>query len=146
VQQRWPSLALHPTCSSVQLGLDADLRVIAGAVADTVVVPVSWACCGFAGDRGLLHPELTASATAAEAAEVRAATPTVLASCNRTCEIGMSRAVGRPYHHVLELLDAATTPGAVLPRVTWPAGVEPDRRSGERAPRPAADPARPRDL
>ena len=29
-------------------------------------------------------------------------------SCNRTCEIGMSRATGRPYQHVLEVLVAAT--------------------------------------
>ncbi|WP_338051382.1 FAD-binding and (Fe-S)-binding domain-containing protein [Pseudonocardia acidicola] len=128
VHRRWPSLALHPTCSSVQLGLDADLRGIAEAVADTVIVPMAWGCCGFAGDRGLLHPELTASATAAEAAEVRAAAPAALASCNRTCEIGMTRAVGRPYHHVLELLDAATTPGEPLPRATWPAPAGSDRR------------------
>ncbi|MHA6794329.1 FAD-binding and (Fe-S)-binding domain-containing protein [Pseudonocardia bannensis] len=127
VHRRWPSLALHPTCSSVQLGIDADLRAIADVVADVVVVPVAWGCCGFAGDRGLLHPELTASATAAEAAEVRAAAPAVLASCNRTCEIGMTRAVGRPYHHVLELLDAATTPGEPLPCAMWPAPEQPNR-------------------
>ena len=42
------------------------------AVAAEVTVPVDWGCCGFAGDRGLLHPELTASATAREAAEVAA--------------------------------------------------------------------------
>ena len=34
------------------------------AVAEEVVVPADWGCCAFAGDRGLLHPELTASATA----------------------------------------------------------------------------------
>ena len=42
-------------------------RELAGALADEVVVPTSAGCCGFAGDRGFLHPELTASATAAEA-------------------------------------------------------------------------------
>lgn len=56
----------------------------------------------FAGDRGLLHPELTASATAAEAASVPVAT--AYASLNRTCELGMTRATGRSYRHVLELL------------------------------------------
>ncbi len=34
--------------------------------------PDDWGCCAFAGDRGMLHPELTASATAAEAAGRRA--------------------------------------------------------------------------
>ena len=36
----------------------------------TVEVPENWGCCAFAGDRGMLHPELTASATAKQAAEV----------------------------------------------------------------------------
>ena len=110
VHRRRASLGLHPTCSSVALGIDADLRTLADAVAERVIVPFDWGCCGFAGDRGMLHPELTASATRAQAAQIRADAPEVLASCNRTCEIGMTRAVGRPYRHILELLDTATTP------------------------------------
>ncbi|MFB9236339.1 FAD-binding and (Fe-S)-binding domain-containing protein [Plantactinospora siamensis] len=110
VERRLPSLALHPTCSSTRLGLDAAIAAVAEAVADRVVVPTDWQCCAFAGDRGLLHPELTASATRAEAAEVRAAGCTAHASVNRTCELGMSRATGHPYRHLLELLDAACAP------------------------------------
>jgi D-lactate dehydrogenase len=112
------SLALHPTCSSTQLGLDPSLRRVAAAVAAEVVVPDAWSCCGFAGDRGMLHPELTASATAAEAAEVRALAADAHASCNRTCELGMTRATGADYRHVLELLEEATRPGAVSRRST----------------------------
>ena len=108
VSERIDSLTLHPTCSSVQLGIDPDVRVIADAVAEVVNVPASWNCCGFAGDRGMLHPELTASATAAEAAEVAELDAAAHASCNRTCELGMARATGRPYSHILELLAAAT--------------------------------------
>ncbi|KAF2414958.1 FAD-binding oxidoreductase [Microbacterium sp. B35-04] len=104
------TLALHPTCSSTQLGLDPALRRVAGAVADEVVVPDAWSCCGFAGDRGMLHPELTASATASEATEVRALGADAHASCNRTCELGMTRATGSDYRHVLELLEEATRP------------------------------------
>lgn len=101
---RVPRLVLHPTCSSTRLGLDTDLRAVAAAAAREVVVPVDWGCCGFAGDRGLLHPELTASATRAEAASVAATGTAVHASCNRTCEVGMTRATGQPYRHVLEVL------------------------------------------
>ncbi|KJL41831.1 FAD-binding and (Fe-S)-binding domain-containing protein [Microbacterium trichothecenolyticum] len=104
------SLALHPTCSSTQLGLDPALRRVAEAVATEVIVPDAWSCCGFAGDRGMLHPELTASATASEAAEVRALGADAHASCNRTCELGMTRATGADYRHVLELLEEATRP------------------------------------
>ena len=101
---RLDTLTLHPTCSSAHLGLDADLLRVAREVADDVVVPDDWGCCAFAGDRGLLHPELTASATAAEAAQVVDRGAQAHASCNRTCELGMTRATGVPYRHVLELL------------------------------------------
>ncbi len=69
--ERLASLSLHPTCSSTRLGSNAALATIGAAVAEEVHLPVDWGCCGFAGDRGMLHPELTASATAAEAVEVR---------------------------------------------------------------------------
>ncbi len=102
---------LHPTCSSAQLGIDADLRAIADAVADRVEVPLDWSCCGFAGDRGLLHPELTAAATAREAAEVVAGDHDAYASLNRTCELGLTRATGHEYEHILQQLERATRSG-----------------------------------
>ncbi len=98
------SLTLHPTCSTTHLGIGADLRTLAEAVADEVVVPTAWGCCGYAGDRGMLHPELTDGATREEAADVAAYPTEQYASCNRTCEMGMSRATGQTYRHVLELL------------------------------------------
>ncbi|GAA0998552.1 FAD-binding and (Fe-S)-binding domain-containing protein [Acrocarpospora macrocephala] len=109
VKHRLPSLALHPTCSSTRLGLNAAITRIAEAIAEQVVVPDRWQCCAFAGDRGLLHPELTASATRAEAAFVVAGDFAAHASVNRTCELGLTRATGKAYHHLLELLDQATT-------------------------------------
>jgi D-lactate dehydrogenase len=102
------SVALHPTCSSTHLGINEKLKAIATAISPDAVVPVAWGCCAFAGDRGLLHPELTASATAAEAAEVCSREYTEYASVNRTCELGMSRATGHDYRHLLELLEEAT--------------------------------------
>jgi D-lactate dehydrogenase len=110
VRRRKESLALHPTCSSTRSGLNPALHQVSAAVATTVDVPKAWGCCAFAGDRGLLHPELTASATAAEVAELATRDHDAHASCNRTCELGMTRATGHPYQHVLELLDWATRP------------------------------------
>lgn len=101
------SLALHPTCSSTRAGSNGNLTAIAAAVSSRYTVPADWGCCAFAGDRGLLHPELTASATARESGEVIASEHDAFASCNRTCEIGMSRATGETYRHILELLDEA---------------------------------------
>jgi D-lactate dehydrogenase len=109
VTSRLSSVALHPTCSSNRLGINDTLSRLADAIADTVRVSADWNCCAFAGDRGLLHPELTASATAAEAADMAGMPSDAYASCNRTCEVGMSRAVGHPYRHLIELVDAVTT-------------------------------------
>ena len=108
VTRRLDSVVVHPTCSSTRLHLDGALRAIAGAIATEVVVPDSWGCCAFAGDRGMLHPELTASATRAEANEVAGRTFTAYASTNRTCEIGLSRATDHTYRHIIELLEEAT--------------------------------------
>lgn len=98
------SMVIHPTCSMRHLDSVDDTVACAKAVSDDVTVPVNAGCCGFAGDRGLLHPELTASATKAEAAEVSGRDYDEYVSANRTCEMGMSRATGHEYRHVLEVL------------------------------------------
>jgi D-lactate dehydrogenase len=109
--QRVASIVVHPTCSSTQLGINPALLRVASAVAEDVVIPEDWGCCAFAGDRGMLHPELTASATASEARAVEARGPsTAYASLNRTCELGLTRATGHPYRHVLECLEEVTRP------------------------------------
>ena len=81
---------------------------MARACAQTVVTPQRLDCCGFAGDRGLLFPELTASATALEAAEVLSEAYDGYYSSNLTCEMGMSLATGKPYRSFLYLLERAS--------------------------------------
>ncbi|MGW6856727.1 FAD-binding and (Fe-S)-binding domain-containing protein [Streptomyces xanthophaeus] len=104
------SAVLHPTCSMQHLGDEAQLRTVAGACAREVVVPADAGCCAFAGDRGMLHPELTASATAREAEEVTARAFDAYLSANRMCEVGMERATGRSYCSALLELERATRP------------------------------------
>ncbi|GAA2813072.1 FAD-binding and (Fe-S)-binding domain-containing protein [Streptomyces showdoensis] len=110
VRRRVGSAVVHPTCSMRHLGDEDRLSVLAGACAEEVVVPQDAGCCAFAGDRGMLHPELTASATAREAAEVTARPFDAHLSANRMCEIGMDRATGRSYHSALMELERATRP------------------------------------
>ncbi|MER5760138.1 FAD-binding and (Fe-S)-binding domain-containing protein [Streptomyces sp. NPDC002082] len=104
------SAVLHPTCSMRHLDDEAHLRTVAEACADEVVVPYDTGCCAFAGDRGMLHPELTESATAREAAEVTARQFDAHLSANRMCEVGMDRATGRSYYSALLELERATRP------------------------------------
>ena len=104
---------LHPTCTLVKSGGAADLVAVARAHAERLEVPRFAECCGFAGDRGFLVPELTASATVTEAAEIRRILEREPAagcySTCRTCEIGMGRAVGRPFRSLLHLVHEAVT-------------------------------------
>ncbi|MGX1882996.1 FAD-binding and (Fe-S)-binding domain-containing protein [Streptomyces sp. NPDC055287] len=101
---------LHPTCSMRHLGDEEQLRTVAQACAREVVVPDDVRCCAFAGDRGMLHKELTESATAREGAEVGAREYDAYLSANRMCEVGMERATGRGYRSVLLELERVTRP------------------------------------
>ncbi|MFB8140145.1 FAD-binding and (Fe-S)-binding domain-containing protein [Streptomyces parvus] len=104
------SAVLHPTCSMEHLGDVGQLQALAEACAQEVVVPDDAGCCAFAGDRGMLHKELTDSATAKEAAEVDRRPYGAYLSANRMCEIGMERATGHPYRSALIELEHATRP------------------------------------
>ena len=102
------SVILHPNCSARQQELDVQLLQIANVCAAEVTVPTYLGCCGFAGDRGLLFPELTASATELEAHEVLSRPYDGYYSTNLTCEIGMRQATKKPYRSFLYLVEEAT--------------------------------------
>jgi D-lactate dehydrogenase len=110
VVRKLEAAAIHPTCATHRQGHAWRLGALAAALADDVYQPPTATCCGFAGDRGISHPELTASATRQEAAELSGRRFDAYLSSNRTCEIGMSRATGRPYESVINALDRATLP------------------------------------
>ena len=105
ILKKMDSVVLHPTCSSTLLGSNPKFEQIAQSISHVVTIPNDWGCCAFAGDRGMLHPELTASATAAEAASIANQKFDEYLSTNSTCELGMSRATGENYRHILTVLD-----------------------------------------
>jgi D-lactate dehydrogenase len=117
ITHKLATATIHPTCATNRQGNAGRLASLAAAIATDVFVPPTATCCGFAGDRGITHPELTAAATAPEATEVAdqsAALPSrhfdAYLSSNRTCEIGMTRATGHPYESVVNALERATRP------------------------------------
>jgi D-lactate dehydrogenase len=110
VSEKLRSVALHPTCSTRHMGLERQLREIADAMADEVVQPIRATCCGMAGDRGMLHPELTKSATAEEAAELAGSRHDAYLSSNRTCEIGLQESTGATYESFVIPLERVTRP------------------------------------
>jgi D-lactate dehydrogenase len=105
-------VAVHPTCSTTHLGLAGALKQIAGRLADEVEVPVGTTCCGTAGDRGLLHPELVVSATREVRSVLDARPCDAYLSANRTCEMGLRHATGRPYESFIFLLEELSRPEA----------------------------------
>jgi Putative oxalocrotonate tautomerase enzyme len=100
----------HPTCSMNHLGISAQLSEIASSLAVEAEVPVGGTCCGTAGDRGLLHPELVVSATRDTKAVLDTEPADAYISANRTCEMGLLHATGRSYQSFVFLLEELSRP------------------------------------
>jgi D-lactate dehydrogenase len=110
VSRRLGAVALHPPCATRHLGLDGDLAALAAELADEVVVPAGGTCCGMAGDRGMLHPELPAAALADAAAELEGRDFDARLCSNRTCEIALSEHTSGEYQSFVFALEALTRP------------------------------------
>ena len=100
ITERLGSAAVHPTCSTRHLGLE---RISARWPRRSPIGSRSRSRppAGMAGDRGMLHPELTQSATRNEAAELAGAAHDAYLCSNRTCEIGLQAGTGAAYESVL---------------------------------------------
>ena len=114
IEHKAASAVVHPSCSINHLNLAKKLHAIAAAMADKAVTPAAAGCCAFAGDRGFLHAELTRSATAEEAEEVRARKFDAYLGSNRTCELGMNLATGKDYESFVYLLEELTRPSEAV--------------------------------
>jgi D-lactate dehydrogenase len=108
VARKLRTLAVHPTCAASHLGLSEQLSAIASALADDVFVPAASSCCGMAGDRGWLHPELPASALRDVASELEKRALDGCVSSNRTCEIALHEVTGRAYQSFVLVLEELT--------------------------------------
>ncbi|NSL90817.1 FAD-binding and (Fe-S)-binding domain-containing protein [Chitinophaga solisilvae] len=103
--QKKKNIVLHPVCSLEKMKTTHKFIAIANHFAEEVTVPKNAGCCGMAGDRGFLFPELTASATRPEATELAHHSADGYYSSTKTCEIAMSTAVKHNYESVLYLVD-----------------------------------------
>ncbi len=111
VNERLDSVGVHVSCAASHLGLGPKLGEIAATLADRVVMPSAPTCCGTAGDRGLLHPELPAASARSDAIELQPAAAGTHLSSNRTCEIGLTQATGEDHGSFVLALEALTRPG-----------------------------------
>jgi D-lactate dehydrogenase len=98
-------IVLHPVCSLQKMHTEEKFFRVAKHFADTVTIPRNVGCCGMAGDRGFLFPELTSSATNEEAKEVQQRKYDGYYSTTKTCEMALSEAVKENYVSILYLVD-----------------------------------------
>jgi D-lactate dehydrogenase len=108
IDRKLGRVAVHPTCASAHLGLSEQLAAIAGRLAKEVVVPAATSCCGMAGDRGWLHPELPRSALRGVARELDGQRFDACLSSNRTCEAALREVTGHAYQSFVLALEEAT--------------------------------------
>lgn len=98
-------IALHPVCALEKMHTRDLFIGLARHFARDVVVPAASGCCGMAGDRGFIFPELTASATRDEAAGLRGQSFDGFYATTTTCEMALSAAVQENYESILYLVD-----------------------------------------
>ena len=103
-------LLLHPTCASKLLGLNTVMVKVARECAEQADVMTDAYCCGAAGDRGFIYPEVAKAATRDEKKQIGDTVYDGCYSLARTCEISMMAVIGRPYESILYLVDETTDP------------------------------------
>lgn len=114
------NIVLHPTCASKLMKVNTLMVKVAKMCAEKVTVPDDARCCGAAGDRGFLFPEVPRTGTRDEKANIerladgsalpdkKAQTFDGFYSLARTCEMVLTANIGHPYESVVYLVDETT--------------------------------------
>lgn len=100
-------VAIHLTCSMRLMHKTDKMLELARMCSTDVVVPEGVGCCGFAGDKGMTHPELNKYALRKLKDQVKGIP--VGYSNSRTCEIGLATNSGIPYVSIAYLVNRCTT-------------------------------------
>ena len=98
-------ISLFAVCSAKKMEVDEHLKHIAELCAEEVVV-IDSNCCGFAGDRGFLLPELNKHGLRNIKKQSEGCSEGYATS--RTCEIGLSKHSGISFKSIFYLLEEAT--------------------------------------
>ena len=96
---------VHKQCKIKVLGKSQYIEDLARLCSDHVFNIKSFACDGFAGQKGFFTPELNKAATKDLAGEIAEYGATLGVSSSSTCEIGLGESGGIPFVGVAFLLD-----------------------------------------
>jgi len=100
---------VHKQCKIKSLNKSQYIEDLARLCTDHVFNIKSFACDGFAGQKGFFTPELNKSATKDLAGEIAEYGATLGVSSSSTCEIGLGENGGIPFVGVAFLLDRCST-------------------------------------
>lgn len=109
-------IALHAVCSVKTMNKENKLMSIASYFSEEVVVSQQAGCCGMAGDRGFLFPELTASASEMEAKEMQEHACDGYYATTKTCEMALSNTIKKNYASIVYLVDESISTALPLSR------------------------------
>ncbi|VAW21030.1 Predicted D-lactate dehydrogenase, Fe-S protein, FAD/FMN-containing [hydrothermal vent metagenome] len=109
LDHRIDQVALHHNCAAQHLGEQKAMAALASACAENVAVLSSVTCCGFAGDKGLYHPELNAHATRF-AKDDLPKNCTIGVSSSASCAAGLSGQLAIDFVSVASLLEYVSRP------------------------------------
>lgn len=102
-------VAVHVTCSTRLMELADTIIGLARRCSTDVLVPTEVGCCGFAGDKGFMLPELNSWALRKLRPQIESAHVAEGYSNSRTCEIGLTTNSGVPYKSIAYLVDEVTS-------------------------------------
>jgi glycerol-3-phosphate dehydrogenase subunit C len=106
VKNKKETVAIFPVCSVKKIGKMDQLLALSQLCANDVTI-IDSNCCGFAGDRGFLIPELNEHGLG----ELKAQIPTHCKegfSTSRTCEIGLEKMSGIDFKSIFYLVEEVT--------------------------------------
>ncbi len=83
-------IMIHINCSIEKLGLREKFIELAKKIADNIYIPVHSTCCGSAGDRALLYPEIIKSSMFQVKNEINTLNIKECYSSNLTCEFSVA--------------------------------------------------------
>ena len=103
-------VAIHLTCSAKLMKIEKIVHDLACLCSSDVLIPAGVGCCGFAGDKGMTHPELNAYALRKLRSQIQEKGIETGYSNSRTCEIGLQTNSGIPYRSIVYLVNSCTQP------------------------------------
>lgn len=106
VKNKKDTVAIFPVCSVKKIGKLDHLVALSKICADKVTL-IDSNCCGFAGDRGFLIPELNEHGLRTLKAQIPADCKEGY-STSRTCEIGFEKMSGIDFKSIFYLIEEVT--------------------------------------